>query len=328
MKRKDALIFGAGGFAGPYLARELSKYGYRVVGSDLVAKPAVPPYDHFIACDLTDAAAVERAMLDVCPTHVFNLAAVSSVKLSWNSPQKTVAINVGGALNVLEAARKCAADPRVLLIGSSEEYERSENMLSEQSRIDANSPYGLSKVCQEQFSCLYRTRYGMKIYHVRPFNHTGIGQSDSFVVPGWCRQVAEIDKSGKPGAIKVGNLKVRRDFSDVRDVVRAYRMVIESDDCETVYNIGSGRAIPLNELLARIVSLSSQAVTVETDPALARPVDNPVIWCDNRLIRERLGWTPIYDLEDTVRSIYRWYRYGEDGLEELNGEDAVSEHPY
>lgn len=142
---------------------------------------------------------------------------------------------------------------------------------------------------------------------VRPFNHTGIGQRDSFVLPSFCKQAAVIERSGKPGTIKVGNLAAERDFSDVRDIVRAYRMIIENSDCTRIYNVGSGKAYKLSELLNYIVSLSKQKITVEIDPERFRPVDTQVICCNHELISKELGWKPKYSIFDTLKGMFDSY---------------------
>lgn len=302
--KRSVLIFGISGFVGRYLADEFYTNGYEVCGSDLFRGEMLPEYVDFYECDLLDSERVSELITETKPTHIVNLAAVSSVGLSWKIPQKTVAVNVGGTLNILEAAKKCETFPKILLIGSSEEYEISDKPLSEASPLNANNPYGISKMMQEQFSEIYIKRFGMKIYRVRSFNHTGVGQPASFVIPSWCRQAAEISKSGRSGIIKVGNLDVRRDFTDVRDIVRAYRTVIESDSCEQVYNIGSGKAVLLRDMLDHIISLSEQPVEIQTDSELFRPADNPFICCDNSLIRRQLGWKTEYDIFDTVKEIF------------------------
>lgn len=304
---KRILIFGIGGFAGAYLAREFHSNGYHVFGSDMQQTGSIPEFVVFRKADLLNAGEVADVIRSVKPTHIANLAAISSVGLSWKIPQKTVAVNVEGTLNLLEAARTCMPMPRVLLIGSSEEYAVTGEPINEQCELNANNPYGISKMMQEQFSRVYRERYGMRIYHVRPFNHTGIGQRDSFVIPSWCKQAAEISKSGGPGTMHVGDLRVRRDFSDVRDIVRAYRLVIESEECTQIYNIGSGRAVSLLDLLRNIISLSKQPITIEQDRARMRPTDNPVICCDNTKIKSRLGWKPEYDLFETVREMFAYF---------------------
>lgn len=301
---KKVLIFGIGGFVGRYLSEEFKKNGYEVAGSDVRRTDSIPEYVSFTAADLLDGDAVKALVADVSPDMIINLAAISSVGLSWKIPQTTVSVNVVGALNVLEAARALDHKPKVMFIGSSEEYQASDSPMDESTPLDANNPYGISKVTQERFARLYRSQYGMKVYCVRPFNHTGVGQRDSFVLPSFCKQAAAITKSGTPGVIHVGNLAAKRDFSDVRDIVRAYRMIIESDESDTIYNVGSGQAYGLDELLNYIVSLSPQKIDVQVDPERVRPIDTPLICCDHSLITERLGWKPEYTIFDTLKSMY------------------------
>lgn len=304
------LIFGAGGFVGSYLCKEFLNNGYKVSGTDKGEGSALPSEVDFYKTDLMQADEVEKLIGQIQPDIIVNLAAISSVGASWNMPQTTMAINVIGALNIMEAARKSEQKPRILFVGSSEEYVISENPLDENTQLNANNPYGISKVTQEQFAKLYREQYGLKIYCVRPFNHTGIGQRDTFVLPSFCKQVAEIDKSGKDGKIQVGNLKVKRDFSHVKDVVRAYRMIVESDNCNQIYNVGSGNAYSLEDMLTYIIGLSNQNIEIEVDQNRIRPTDQPVICCDRSLIGKELGWEPQYNVYDALREMYESYRNG------------------
>lgn len=301
------LIFGAGGFVGSYLCKEFLNNGYKVSGTDKGEGSALPSEVDFYKTDLMQANEVEKLIGQIQPDIIVNLAAISSVGASWNMPQTTMAINVIGALNIMEAARKSEQKPRILFVGSSEEYVISENPLDENTQLNANNPYGISKVTQEQFAKLYREQYGLKIYCVRPFNHTGIGQRDSFVLPSFCKQVAEIDKSGKDGKIQVGNLKVKRDFSHVKDVVRAYRMIVESDNCNQIYNVGSGNAYSLEDMLTYIIGLSNQHIEIEVDQNRIRPTDQPVICCDRSLIGKELGWEPQYNVYDALKEMYEYY---------------------
>lgn len=301
---KQLLIFGVGGFVGRYLAEEFRNFGYDVYGTDIVQTPSIPGYVRFLQCDILNAQAVAELIEAVKPTHIINLAAISSVAQSWKQPQKTIAVNVEGTLNILEGIRKNNLSPKVLMIGSSEEYAICDKPIREDYALDANNPYGISKTMQERFLVLYRERYQMQIYQVRAFNHTGVGQSSSFVLAGWCDRVAEIEISGRPGILKVGNLDVQRDFSDVRDVVRAYRMVIESDDCRTVYNVGSGKAYSLRQMVKCIISFCKQPIGIQITPELFRPADNPIICCDHQQITEKLGWKPRYTLEDTLQQMF------------------------
>ncbi len=302
---KKVLIFGIGGFVGAYLAQELQTHGYEVHGSDLHAKMIGSV--SVIAADLLNAEAVGKIVCVIKPDVIINLAAVSSVGQSWGMPQTTMQVNVIGALNILEAARKQKVKPKIVFIGSSEEYVISDRPMNEETPLDANNPYGISKITQERFATLYREQYGLQIYCIRPFNHTGVGQRDSFVLPSFCKQVAEIEKSGRPGVIKAGNLAAKRDFSHVKDIVRAYRMILESKDDTQIYNVGSGKACGLDELLDYIIKLSSQKITVEIDPARVRPVDNPVICCDYGKIKRNLGWEPELTVFDALQELYKSY---------------------
>ncbi len=305
---KKILIFGISGFVGNYLSKELIDYNYDVYGSDRIYNEELPKTVKFYDADIMDYEEVQKIVNDVEPDAIINLAAVSSVGNSWNIPQATMQINVIGALNIMEAIRKSEFSSKILLVGSSEEYQECDAPISERMPLDANNPYGISKVTQERFASLYKEKYGLKVYYVRPFNHTGIGQKDTFVLPSFCKQIADIDKAGVPGKIKVGNLSVKRDFSHVKDIVRAYRMIIESDDCDTVYNVGSGIAYSLETMLNYLIGLTSQSVEIEVDIDRLRPNDQAVICCDNTLISSKLEWKPQYTIFDALQEMYEYYK--------------------
>ena len=304
---EKVLIFGIGGFVGKYLANEFLDHGYKVSGADMNMVDTLPMSVSFQKIDLLNFDSVQSLISTDNPDIIVNLAAISSVGVSWSIPQTTMMVNVIGALNILEVARKLDKKPKILFVGSSEEYCVSDSPINEKQALNASNPYGISKVTQEQFAKMYKEQYGLKIYCVRPFNHTGVGQRDSFVLPSWCKQVAEIEKSGKPGVINVGNLSVRRDFSHVKDIVRAYRMIVESDNCEEIYNVGSGSAYKLSDLLNYIISLSNQEISVNVDVSRIRLSDNPVICCDHSLITKELGWMPDYSVFDVLKELYNHY---------------------
>lgn len=251
--------------------------------------------------------AVDNIISSEFPDIIINLAAISSVGDSWGMPQTTMMVNVVGALNILEAARKLKNQPKIMFIGSSEEYKEIDAPISESCELDGANPYGISKLAQERFVKLYREQYGMKIYYARPFNHTGVGQRESFVLSSWCKQVAEIEEGKVPAVIRVGNLKVKRDFSHVKDIVRAYRMIVESDNCDVVYNVGSGKAYSLEEMLEYIVGMSSKKIVVEVDQSRIRPNDQAVICCDHSLITANLGWKPEYTVFDAMKEMFEGY---------------------
>lgn len=304
---KKVLIFGAGGFVGRYLTQEFIDNGYQVVGSDKVNSGVLPSEVKFIEADLLNADVVLQLFAAEEPDFVINLAGISSVGASWSIPQTTISVNVIGALNIMEAARRSEKKARLMFIGSSEEYVISDYPMNEDRPLNASNPYGISKVMQEQFAQMYRKNYGLQIYCVRPFNHTGVGQKNSFVLPSFCKQVAEIGKSGKSGVMKVGNLTVKRDFSHVKDIVRAYRMIIESDDSSLIYNVGSGQAYSLGDLLDYIIGLSNVEIKIDVDPDRFRPTDQPVVCCDYTLIKNRLGWEPEYSVFDALKEMFEYF---------------------
>lgn len=303
---KKALIFGMDGFVGHYMADELIENGYDIYACNRFGSPS-NPYNGWYSCDLNSFDQVKNVIAEVSPTHIINLAGQSNVGISWRIPKLTIETNVCGAINIIEAVHECDLDCSILMIGSSEEYAVSDKDLTEESTLGASNPYGISKMMLERFCEIYRKRYGIKLHYVRPFNHTGLGQTDNFVIPSWCKQVAEITKSGRSGKMLVGNLDIVRDFSNVKDIVRAYRMVIESDDCYVIYNIGSGEGVQLRSILDHVRSLSDQEILVEVDPKLIRPIENPYICCDSTLLKEKLGWKPQYSIYATVEEIYEFY---------------------
>ena len=287
------LVVGASGFVGAYLVRELENAGHRVLQAN------------FPEFDLRDKVHVESFVQRASPDFVVNLAAVSSVGESWKNPEKTVDVNVLGTLHLLDAVQRYAPHAKTLLVGSAEEYAPKNSPLAETDPLEASNPYGITKIAQENFAALYRKKYGMRIVCTRSFNHTGIGQMPTFALPGFCKQVAEIDKSGKPGKIYVGNLTAVRDFSDVEDVVHVYRMLLENENDFPVYNVGSGIAYSMKEFLMEIVGFAKVPVEIVQDSAKMRPVDVPYLCADNSRIRKFWRGTPICE---TIRRMFEFYR--------------------
>ncbi len=287
------LVIGASGFVGGYLVRELESAGHEVFQAN------------FPEFDLLDSVAVESVLRRTAPDFVVNLAAVSSVGESWNDPVMTVEVNVKGVLHLLDAIQKFSPNAKTLLIGSAEEYAPKSSPLLETDPLEASNPYGITKIAQENFATLYRKKHGLKIVCTRSFNHTGVGQSPRFALPSFARQVAEIDARGIPGKIFVGNLEAVRDFSDVEDVVHVYRMLLESENEFSVYNVGSGIARSMSELLRLIVGFSKVPIEIVQDPAKMRPVDIPYLCADNSRIRKFWRGT---DIRDTVQRMFDSYR--------------------
>ena len=287
------LVIGASGFVGGYLVRELESAGHSVFQANY------PEYD------LLNPSAMENAVKQAAPDYVVNLAAISSVGESWKNPVQTLDVNVKGTLHLLDAIQQFAPHAKTLLIGSAEEYAPKNSPLSETDPLEASNPYGISKIAQENFAELYRKKFGMKIMCTRSFNHTGIGQTPTFALPSFCKQVAEIDKSGKPGKIFVGNLSAVRDFSDVSDVVHVYRELLENENEFTVYNVGSGISHSVEELLQTIIGFAQVKIEVVQDPAKMRPVDIPFLCADISRIKKFWRGTSI---QTTMQKMFADFR--------------------
>lgn len=305
---KKALIFGVAGVSGMYLGKELQDNGYVVLGSDIKEVNESYRFDGFYTCDVTDARAVRNLINLVNPTHIFNLTDIGGVGQAWKNPQRMMNVNITGTLNILEACKDFLMKPRILLVGSGDEYAPSLNMLSEDCELKSTSPYGISKICQEKLASVYHEKYDMPIYCVRPFNHAGVGQNENFFVPMIAKQCAEYkNENATEGVVYTGNLKVSRDFLDVKDLVKGYRMVIESKRCDEVYNIGYGISYSLEELVRYMISLTGIDLKIEVDGNLIRPSDNPYSCCDHSKITKMLGWEPQHNIYETIKEVYEEY---------------------
>lgn len=302
---KKVLITGAGGFVGKYLIEEFKKQNYEIVACDINKKQAFEKDIKYYDMNILDKEVVDNIINDCQPDYLINLAAISSVGLSWSIPDKTIEVNVVGTLNLLEAIKKYCPKCKILLIGSSEEYESKDRPLKEDDIVNANNPYGISKISQENFAKLYSEKYGLNIVCTRSFNHTGIGQLDQFVIPSFCKQIAEIEKTNKPGKIYVGNLSAYRDISDVKDIVKVYRSLLENETKELIYNVGSGNTYKIEDLLKYIISLSNQKIEIIIDKDKIRPVDTPYICCDNSKTAKYFNNT---DIKNTIKEMYEYYK--------------------
>ncbi len=310
-KRKNALIIGGAGFVGGYLVRELLAQGQTVTLTKM-EQEQVPQGDYHVKnLNLLDTTEVENVITEINPDFIFHLAAQSSVALSWKNPTLTVDVNIKGSLNLLECLKKISYTGRVLMIGSGEEYGKilpEEVPIQEDTVLRPGNIYAATKGCQNMLATIYAGAYDLNLIMVRAFNHVGPNQSPQFVVADFCKQVAEIERGKKEPVIHVGNLAAKRDFTDVRDVVRAYVSLIEKGIPGETYNVGSGNAYAIEEILQKIRSKAKKEITVDVDPKKLRPIDVPLITADISKLQRDTGWKPEISLDQTIEDTLQYWR--------------------
>ena len=288
-------VTGGSGFVGGWLRAHLEASG------DTVEDPFV---------ELTDTAALRDAVAAVRPEAIYHLAALTHVGDSWDDPEQTFQVNAVGTLHLLEIARTLDPLPTVLLVCSAEVYgtvSPAELPLTESSELRPVTPYAASKVAAEYLGLQAHLAHGLPVVRVRAFNHVGPGQSERFVVSSLARQIALAERGDAP-SLEVGNLTPRRDFTDVRDVVRAYRLLVERGAPGEVYNVCSGRDISVEELAQRMLARAGLDLEVKVDPALARPVEIPVLRGDPARLHDATGWKPEISLDDTLGDVLDYWR--------------------
>lgn len=310
---KKALIIGAAGFVGNYLIDHIQQnciwsIAVTKMVHEKIEKENIEIYD----LDILDKTAILELLSTIRPDYIFHLAAQSSVSVSWKNPGLTVDVNIKGSLNVLDAIRCLDYKPRVLLIGSGEEYGHirpEETPILEDNAVRPGNIYAVTKACQNMIGTIYSQAYDMDVMMVRAFNHIGPNQAPLFVVADFCKQVVEIEKGLREPILKVGNLSAQRDFTDVRDVVHAYVLLMESGLAGETYNVGSGKAVEIREILNDILTLSGADITVEVDPSRLRPIDVPMIEADIRKINLCTGWERKIPLEETLQATLEYWRH-------------------
>ncbi len=315
-----AIVTGAYGFVGRYLTRELADAGYEVLAEDIIdlypssrsatGFEALPDGVVYQKCNLLNASAVEKLVKEWNPDAVFHLAAQSSGALSFKDPVGTVRTNVLGFLNLIEAVRKNKGSARILAVGSCEEYGKrsSEEMpLSENADIEPANPYAASKAAQTILALQYFRAFNMNIIVTRSFNHTGPGQSTTFVFPSFARQCARVKAGIDKPVIRTGNLDILRDFLDVRDVVRAYRLLVEKGETGHVYNVCSGEGLNLQDALKMMIDEAEITVDIQTDPDLLRPVDVPVFTGSNRKLCDDTGWERKIAAKEMITDLLKYW---------------------
>ena len=314
------LITGATGFVGSHLIEYLlmsmddaSVYATQRRRSNIenVKHLLNLPRVKWVTMDITDSHSVTRLMTECKPEWCFHLCAQSFVPASWNAPQETMMTNVIGTINLMEAARAVCPEVRIQVAGSSEEYgmvKEDETPISESNPLRPMSPYAVSKVAEDLLGYQYFMSYGLHVVRTRGFNHTGPRRGEMFVCSNFARQIVEMEKGKRDNIIRVGNLDAKRDFTDVRDMVRAYRLSLEKGKDGEVYNISSGSCFSMREVLDMLIRISGIKVKVEQDPERMRPSDVPVLLGDSMKFQKETGWKPEIPFEKTLKDIIDYWR--------------------
>ncbi len=303
------LITGAGGFVGHHLSAHLGRVqaAARLIGTTLFPSETVhQAVDEHRRIDLKEYGQV-RNLLESCrPDAIYHLAAQAFVPRSFEDPWETLENNIRAQLNIISACLDLDLQPRILIVSSAEIYgavDPGQLPLNEDAAIRPTNPYSVSKVAQDMLALQYYLSHDLPIMRARPFNHIGPGQNDRFVAPAFAKQIASIEEGAGDAVIYVGNLEAKRDFTDVRDIVRAYHMIVEEGKPGEAYNVASGLAHSIRHLLDTLLRLSDIEIDVRVDPARLRPVDVPEIRGDSSKLHRDTGWQPKLTFEDTLRDV-------------------------
>ncbi len=311
----NILITGIAGFVGSHLADYLCKEtDHQVHGIIHRHDRRVQHLRDKIALhrgDLRDGLWVSDLIQEIEPDRLMHLAAWSDVGGSWHQPWTAYELNIQCQLNLLEALCRWAPECRTLAVSSNEVYglvHPEDLPIDEHTFFRPNTPYGVSKIAQDMMGLQYWNSHKLPVIRARSFNHIGPAQAEEFVASAFAKQIAEIELYQREPIVNVGNLAAERDFTDVRDVVRAYWMITEKGDPGQVYNVGRGRSYPIQYILDTLIGFSTAEVEVTVDPERLRPSDVPVSVCDNSRLKAATGWTPQYELEDTLSELLAYWR--------------------
>jgi GDP-4-dehydro-6-deoxy-D-mannose reductase len=304
-----ALVTGAAGFVGRHLVAHLLSRGHEV---SAVVHPtdggpgSLGPEVEVYPLDILDDAVLGAAVAGFNPDALFHLAAFANPEGSWRQARRTLEVNIIGAHNVLSAAKETGRKPRVLLVGSAQQYgdvPAEAQPISEEREQRPLTPYAVSKTSQELLGRRFFWSGELPVYLTRSFNHTGPGQTDSYVSSSFARQVAEVERGVREPAIRVGNLSARRDFTDVRDVAAAYCAIVERGQAGRPYNVCRGEAVSIGGVLDELVRLSQVPVAVVVDPERHHAVDAPLMLGDPTKLKADTGWSPRYSLRETLKDL-------------------------
>ncbi|HOT90486.1 MAG TPA: GDP-mannose 4,6-dehydratase [Anaerolineae bacterium] len=309
------LITGATGFVGNHLRRYfLAHTDWDIIGTsypDMPPAPFDPQRETLRFLDLRDVEATYALLGQSPPEYIIHLAAQSHIPTSYQDPWSTLENNIRGQLNLLEGCVALKIAPRMLVIGSGEEYGRAaatDLPLTENHPLRPENPYSVSKVTQDVMGYQYFISYHLPVIRMRPFNHVGPGQSARFVLPAFAKQVAGIEAGKQTPVMYVGNLEPARDFTDVRDVVRAYHLALTRGVPGEVYNIASGTPRTIRSLVEQLTALATVPIRVEVDPERYRPADVPIIYGSAEKLRRDTGWEPEIPFAQTVQDVLDEWR--------------------
>lgn len=319
------LITGATGFVGTYLREHVrAQAAWRLTGTTYPDLPPTPadPREEFVYLDLRQTEDVRALLAERRPDAIIHLAAQSHVPTAYRDPWDTLENNIRGQLNLLEACVALGLKPRFLVIGSGEEYGRDAPgamPLREEHPLRPENPYSVSKVAQDVLGYQYFISYDIPVVRLRPFNHVGPRQSPRFVLPAFAQQVARIEAGLQEPVLRVGNLSPARDFTDVRDVVRAYLLALQQGRPGEVYNVCSGTAHSIQSIVNRLLELARLPISVEVDPERYRPADVPVVFGSAEKLQRETGWEPQIPFEQTVQDVLEEWR----GVVRIRNQEAL-----
>ncbi len=304
----QTIVTGATGFVGRHLLQALRARGDSPVAWQRQPHGGHPINESVHVVDVLDRDGVRRAIAESRPARIFHLAGAPHVGDSWKNSLPTLQVNVLGTHHLLEAVRHEHPTCRVLVVTSGMIYKPGPEALDEDAALVPSSPYGLSKLAQDQLARLTVGEDGLNVVVARPFNHIGPGQDPSFAIASFCRQIALIEHGMMAPDLRVGNLDARRDLTDVRDVVAAYLRIMDDATAGSAWNVCSGTANRIGDLLNTLLGLASVPITTSTDPDRMRPSDTPLLLGSHARLTAALGWTPTIPIEVTLADTLAWWR--------------------
>ncbi|MGG4000402.1 GDP-mannose 4,6-dehydratase [Anoxybacillus kestanbolensis] len=306
------LVTGASGFVGKHLINELKNRNYDIYAAVREFTDSLPNYVKQVKFNLENIGSLNEFLSSEQPHAIVHLAAISKVTDSWEAPVETFKINTIGTVSLVQSVINYSPKTKILSIGSSEEYGLTayyNEIVSEFMPCNPQNPYAMSKFVAGNVAIQLAHKHGIKLIHVRPFNHFGPGQDIGFVISDFCSQIAKIEANRQEAVIKVGNLDAERDFTDVRDVVRAYAMLLEKEFIKNgIYNVSSGKPRKISDILNTLLSNSTKKIEVVIDKKKFRPIEIQRFVGDSSKIYQEVGWKPLYNIDESLRETLEWWR--------------------